>query len=486
MKHTLLLFKWYFHLNSSRGIMKKLTKQLTFVGVIGMSIALMAPSAGMGLNTPFVAMSAGAASPFVFIISTIGIACVGAGFYRLTKRFNDSGSVYGITKAAIGPRYGFMAGWFLLLTYVVFIGTLLAGFATFADSLLSQVFNVNPPWVIMYLIGGAGVWILGYRKISLSAKVFLTLESVSIVLMLILALVIIFKGGAHGNSLSLRPFTPDGVSASSLGAALVFGFLTFIGFEGAAALGEESHNPSKAIPLALGAAVIMAGVIFTFVTYSQTIGYGVTASGIKAFSSAATPNTDLARTYLGNWATYITNFGAALSTFACALAASSGAGRVLFSLSRDERLSPKMSEIHPIHMSPHKAHNISMAIGLLAALVFVPFTDSPSNVYGWLGALATLAVILAYGMTSIASFVFFAKDDWKSKKFWNFIPTLIAIPLLAYTFKAQILPIPPNPLRWFPYVILGYTLIGIGVLYSQRKRTVSRAVAYDELSSDNH
>lgn len=462
--------------------MQKLVKQLTFVGVIGMSIALMAPSAGMGLNTPFVAASAGAASPFVFVISTIGIACVGGGFYRLTKRFNDAGSVYGLTKAAIGPRYGFMAGWFLLLTYVVFIGTLLAGFATFADSLLAQIFNVNPPWVFMYLVGGAAVWVLGYRKIGLSAKVFLSLESVSIALMLILAIVIIFKGGAHGNSLSMKPLTPDGASFSGLSAALVFGFLTFIGFEGAAALGEESHNPARAVPLALGAAVIMAGIIFTFVTYSQTIGYGVSASGLKAFSTAATPNTDLARIYLGNWATYVTNFGAALSTFACALASASGASRVLFSLSRDARLSMKMSEIHSTHLSPHKAHNVSMGFGLLAALIFVPFTDSPSNVYGWLGALATLAVIIAYGMTSIASFVFFAKDDWKTRKLWNFIPTLVAVPLLVYTFKAQILPIPPSPLRYFPYVILAFLIIGLGILYSQRAITVSRDVAYDAFS----
>jgi amino acid transporter len=465
--------------------MKKLVKQLTFVGVIGMSIALMAPSAGMGLNTPFVAASAGAASPFIFVISTIGIACVGGGFYRLTKRFNDSGSVYGLTKAAVGPRYGFMAGWFLLLTYVAFIGTLLAGFATFSDSLLSQIFNVNPSWVVMYLVGGAAVWYLGYRKIGLSAKVFLSLESISIILMLVLAFVILFKGGAHGTSLSLKPLTPSGASLSGLSAALVFGFLTFIGFEGAAALGEESHDPSRAVPLALGAAVIMAGVIFTFVTYSQTIGYGVSASGIKAFSTAATPNTDLAKMYLGNWATYITNFGAALSTFACALASASGASRVLFSLSRDERLSARMSAIHPTHMSPHKAHNVSMGLGLLAALAFAPFTNSPSNVYGWLGALATLAVILAYGMTSIASFIFFAKEDWKKKRIINYLPTLVAVPMLAYTFKAQILPIPPAPLRYFPYVILGYTIIGFGILFLQRDRSVSRSVAYDALSLAN-
>ena len=78
----------------------KLVRQLSFIEVLALPVALMAPSAGMGLNTPFVAASAGAGVPFIFILSTLGIACVGAGFYRLSRRFNDAGSVYGLTKAS--------------------------------------------------------------------------------------------------------------------------------------------------------------------------------------------------------------------------------------------------------------------------------------------------------------------------------------------------------------------------------------------------
>jgi len=90
--------------------------------------------------------------------------------------------------------------------------------------------------------GGAAVWLLGYRSIKLSVHIFIVAEGISILLMFVLAAVIFAKGGAHGSSLSLSPLTPSGASFSGLSAALVFGFLTYIGFEGSATLGEESEN----------------------------------------------------------------------------------------------------------------------------------------------------------------------------------------------------------------------------------------------------
>ena len=447
----------------------KLLRQLSFIEVLALPVALMAPSAGMGLNTPFVAASAGVGVPFIYILSTVGIACVGAGFYRLSRRFSDAGSVYGLTKASIGPRFGFIAGWCLALTYVTFIGTLLAGFATFADLLVADVAGIQLPWAVMFLLGGAGIWALGYRKIELSTKVFLVLEGISIVLMFILAVVIFAKGGAGGNSLSLKPLTPSGVATGGLGGALVFGFLTYIGFEGSAVLGEESKRPEVTIPLSLAAAVVLAGLVFIVISYAQTVGFGLTGAGVNAYSTSAAPNTDLAGMYLGNWAAQATNVGAALSTFACALASADGAARVVFSLARDGRLPEGLSEIHPKHASPYRALNVVMVIGLAGGLAFFPFTDKPSDVYGWMGALATLAVIIAYGMTSIAATIYFLKDDLAHHRYLYLLPTLVALPLLAYTFQAQILPLPPAPLLYWPYAIAAYLVIGFAILYVQRR-----------------
>ncbi len=457
----------------------RLLRQLNFVEVLAMPVALMAPTAGMALNTPFAAATAGTAVPFIFILSTIGIACVGVGFIRLTRRFNDAGSVYGVTKAAVGPRYGFIAGWCLALVYVTFVGTLLSGFATFFNLLLQQIFNFTLPWPLVVLAGGAVVWAFGYRNIKLSARVFMICEGISILLMFALAAIIVGKGGDHGNSLSLTPFGPGGVAFSGLSAALVFGFLTYIGFEGSVVLGEESENPSVAIPLTVLSAVILAGLVFICISYAQTIGFGLSAAGSKAYAASAAPNTDLAIKFVGTGFALALNIGAALSTFACSLASADGAARVLFSLGRDGRLPSALARVHPTHRSPYFALGISMVIGLAIAVAFAPFTNSPSNVYGWTGALATLAVIIAYGMTSVASVMYFWKQDVARRAFYNWIPLLVAAPLLGWTFYSHIIPVPPAPLVFWPYVMLAYLAIGVGILVAQRGRVVQRDAAWE-------
>lgn len=456
----------------------RLLRQLNFFEVLAMPVALMAPTAGMALNTPFAAATAGIKVPLIFVLSTVGIACVGVGFIRLTRKFNDAGSVYGLTKAAVGPQYGFMAGWCLALVYVTFVGTLLAGFATFVNLLLSDLLGFTVPWPLLLLIGGAAVWAMGYRNIKLSTRTFMLCEGISIALMFVLAGFIAVKGGAGGHSFSASPFTFSGTSFSGLSSALVFGFLTYIGFEGSAALGEESKNPSVAVPLAVFSAVVLAGIVFIAISYAQTIGFGLTAAGSKAYGLSAAPNTDLAVRFVSSGFATALNVGAALSTFACALASADGAARVLFSLSRDRRLPERLAAVHSKHHSPHVALGVAMVVGLAISEAFAGYTSSPSNVYGWTGALATLAVIIAYGMTSIGATVYFWRQDIRKRAYYNFLPLLVAIPLLGYTFYSQIIPVPPAPLILWPYIMVAYLLAGAGILAAQRRREVSRAPAW--------
>ena len=93
-------------------------------------------------------------------------------------------------------------------------------------------------------------------------------------------------------------------------------------------------------------------------------------------------------------------------------------------------------------------------------------------------------MIIAYGMTSVAATIYFWKDDIAHNRYLYFIPTLIALPLLAYTFKAQILPLPPAPLRYWPYAIGAYLVIGAMILITQRGKITTRAIpAHDVLTA---
>ena len=80
-------------------------------------MAIMAPTAAMALNGTVAADLIGRAVPLAFLFATIGVLFVSYGFVRLTRHFNQAGSVFALAGATLGPRAGFFAGWALMATY---------------------------------------------------------------------------------------------------------------------------------------------------------------------------------------------------------------------------------------------------------------------------------------------------------------------------------------------------------------------------------
>src|SRR6202043_989623 len=95
-----------------------------------------------------------------------------------------------------------------------------------------------------------------------------------VVIFLTLAIVAIFNAGGGNTVKAFVPSSsPHGVSGVGLG--VVFGILSFIGFDAAATLGEETKNPKRNIPIAVGGALLFVGVFYIIIMYALTAGYGL-------------------------------------------------------------------------------------------------------------------------------------------------------------------------------------------------------------------
>ena len=114
----------------------------------------------------------------------------------------------------------------------------------------------------------------------------------------------------------------------------MYGFLAFAGFEGAAALGEETSEPKTQIPRAIKTAVVVVGAFYLLTAASQSLGYGATAAGAKAFG-AGLPFSDLGNGYIGKWYADILDLMATISLFAISLGVASGAARIMYAQARD-------------------------------------------------------------------------------------------------------------------------------------------------------
>ena len=270
----------------------------------------MAPSMAANINPQGTATTVGRAVPVAFLLATIGVLLVAYGFVRLCQNFNHAGSVYGFVGATLGARSGVVAGWGLMGTYIFYtcVTTMAAGI--FGADFLNKIglWTDQPSWApfVISAIALALVYWLAVVPIRQGTRILLTVEGITVLLILITAVVVFVKlasgSSPDGKSLDWSVFSiPSGTDASTVFLGVVFGFLSFAGFEAASTLGEEAHNPRKDIPRAILGTAIFGGVYFVTVTAIEMMGFGTDQAGVEAFTKSGSLMGDLGSKYIGNW-----------------------------------------------------------------------------------------------------------------------------------------------------------------------------------------
>jgi amino acid transporter len=436
--------------------MTPMRRQLGVLGAAALSLAIMAPTAAMALNGSLAASIAGTAVPLSFVLALVTIALVSYAFIEFARQFSTAGSVYTFNGVALGARTGFMSGWALLFTYLAFAAASAAETGAFFESFVGLL-GVHVPWVWPALVTAVLVWVLGTRDISLSTRTTLIIELLSILVIAVLAVVILARGGDSG--LTAQPFAVGSAGISNVALASVFAFLSFAGFEGAATLGEETNNPTRSIPRAIAGAVFAAGIFYVIITYVQSAGFGMSAAGVKKFASSSAPLADLATRYVGTPMAVAIMAGATVSAFACTLAGATAAARMLLTLGRDGLLPKSLARVDERHGSPTTAMTAAVVVVVLAVAGFALAGTPGPSVFGYLGTIGVLSLLLVYLVTQVGAIrLFRSTGRWRGPKF---IVPVLAIVLLGYTLYANVYPVPPAPFDVFPYLVLGWLVIGL-------------------------
>ena len=209
-----------------------------------------------------------------------------------------------------------------------------------AGPLSQQFFHGAPPHsaacrALVCLIAG----FIAYRDVKLSAEVMLWIEVVSLSLILIVLAVLVFRFGLQ---FDLDQFRLKGATISSLGPALVLAMFSFVGFESATTLGSEARDPLRTIPRAVIQCAILAGVFFMLCAYSEVLGFRGESSSL---SDTTSPLHLLAAKAGISPLGVAIDFGAAISMFACVLACTTAAARVLLRMAHG-KVSPQLARTH--------------------------------------------------------------------------------------------------------------------------------------------
>jgi amino acid transporter len=442
-----------------------LRRELRFWEAIALSIAIMAPTAAMALNGTAVAAEIGRAVPLAFVFALVGVLFVSYAFVQLTREVNHAGSVYAFTGLTLGPRAGFLAGWALMGTYMAFTVASTAEVGLFFTSFLASTgIDASFDWIWVSLVAGVLIAIVAYGDVRVAARSLLTLEGISIALITILVVVVLVKliGGSapHGQSFAVgKAFSlPSGTSLDAVATAAVFGFLSFAGFEGAAALGEETDEPARNIPRAIFLAPLSVGIFYLVVILAQTLGFGIGPGGVHAFANSSSPLGDLARSYVGKGLQDAINLGASISAFASALGTATAASRILFALSRDGLPGSPLGRASARTGAPAAALVVVMAVGFAGVIGQRLAGTSAANAFLYPGTIGVLSLLVAYIATNLGAirhlFLRARRRPW-----WEIVFPLVGIAFLVFTIYKNIAGT-SFPYDRFPWIVLAWLVVG--------------------------
>jgi amino acid transporter len=305
---------------------------------------------------------------------------------------------------------------------------------------------------------------VAYGDVRVAARSLLTMEGISVALIVILVVVIFARliagdvPGNHSAHLGDAFSLPPGTSLDAVATAAVFGFLSFAGFEGAAALGEETDEPRRNIPRAVFLAPLGVGIFYLVVILAQTLGFGTDAAGVKAFANSTSPLGDLSKTYVGATLEDAINLGATISAFASALGTATAGSRVLYALSRDALPRSPLARVSARTGSPAGALAVVMTVAFAVMIGQRLAGVNAANAFFYPGTIGVLSLLVAYIATNVGA-VRHLFIQARRRPLWEIVLPIIGIAFLLFTIYKNVKGT-SFPYDRFPWLVLAWLVVG--------------------------
>src|SRR5919201_1792482 len=254
-------------------------------GLIAQSLGVTAPEISAVVIAAVAATKVGAWTPATFWVAGIGAIGLALVYGRFARYVPSAGGTYAIVRAGLGRDVGFFAGWTILAVGIIFVPGLLIAAALLLQNFFGLVAPHHPffshAWWGWALALGAVLVALSWLGIRISARILLALTAIGVTMLVVLDVIILAKGGAHGWAWSsLAPWKGHGQFGFGFFALAVGIAMTgFSGFETAVFLAEEAHTPKREVPKAVLGAVTLAVVFYIVTTFSVVTGYGMDQAG---------------------------------------------------------------------------------------------------------------------------------------------------------------------------------------------------------------
>jgi putrescine importer len=374
----------------------RLRRTLTLWDLIFYGIVLIQPIAPVPLYGVAQKLSDGHFVTII-LIALFAMLITAVSYGRMGALYPTAGSAYTYVGKGLNPHLGFLAGWAMILDYLLqpLINTVWIATALHERYVHQVPFEVWAALIvgIMTVLNLAGV-----KSSSNANKVLLAIMSVVVVFFVVLAIKFLYGGQGWAGLFSLQPlYDPKTFNSHKILTATSFAALTYIGFDGVTTLAEDVENPKRNVLLAVVLTCIFAGVCSGIEAY---LGARVWPDW-RSFPNLETAFMDICSRVGGVVLFNAMGFILIVAAFGSGLTGTLGAARLLFGMGRDGVLPKKFfGHLKPGSSTP--TFNILLIGGL--AFVGAVLLNYIGSAYQHAGELLNFGAFLAFMGVNLACF----------------------------------------------------------------------------------
>ncbi len=423
---------------------------------LAQSVSTIAPSTSPTLTVPLVFALAGPGTGVAYLIAMVLMMLVALCVSAFARESSSPGSLYVYTRTSLPPVFSALTAWALFFAYITTASAVIAGFVVYANIFLGSWLGSSrsqvPP-VLLVALASAGAGWIGYREIKVSARLMLTIETISVGLIALVIAITLFKHGPHLDS---AQFHLRAMSSSGIRQGVMLAIFSFVGFESATTLGSEARDPLRTIPRAVVQSALLAGLFFVVCCYGEVLGF---RGAPVSLDGSAAPMRYLAAGAGVRFVGPVIDAGVLVSMFAAALGCVIAGSRVLLLMAHHGLAHRSLTQTHARNETPGSASILAAVLAFLPAAVLALRGVSAADIYGWMGTLAVYGFLTAYGLVAVALAVHLRQTGRLSAGRLGLTLTAALAMLLAV--ESNLFPAPPAPFRYFPYIYGAYLLAAL-------------------------
>ncbi|MFE0426891.1 APC family permease [Streptomyces sp. NPDC058953] len=397
-------------------------------------VAAAAPLTVLAGVAPFAIGIGGPGTPLGYLVAGILLVLFAAGFTAMSRHVRNAGAFYAYVARGLGRTLGVGTAYLATLSYNLIAPGVAAGFGYFASTTIEDLTGAEVPWWPLATLCVLGVGVLGWLRVTLSAKVLGIALVLEVLVLLVMEVGILVARGPE--AFDATSFDPS-VLASSAGMAGMFVLVigAFTGFEATAIYAEEARDPARTVPRATFIAIGFLALFYAAGVWILMGGFG-TDTSVSMARTADGPQLTFtaAEHFVGRWLADSMHVLIVISAFAATLAFHNAAARYLYALGREGLLPRRLARVSPKQGSPAAAVVVQTAVGLVIVLGGALIGADPyGEIFLWSNSTGVLGIMIMQALAALAV-VFFFRRDRQGMPVWR----VVVAPLIAFAGLAAL------------------------------------------------